>query len=85
MIGVEIVLAPEADYLPTDPALEIGGTFGESTDPEMTFAVLGDSTAAGVGAGDPGPHLRDAARETDHGGGVSRSPRSVRRLRRTHP
>ena len=53
MIGVEIVLALRREYLPTDPALEIGGTFGETTDPEMTFAVLGDSTAAGVGAGDP--------------------------------
>jgi lysophospholipase L1-like esterase len=53
MIGVEIVLALRREYLPTDPALEIGGTFGERTDPEMTFVVLGDSTAAGLGAGDP--------------------------------
>lgn len=42
------------DYLPTEPALEIGGTFGPADGMPLTLAVLGDSTAAGVGAGSPG-------------------------------
>lgn len=53
MVGLEIVLALRREYLPTEPALEIGGTYGEPEDPALTFVVLGDSTAAGVGAGDP--------------------------------
>jgi lysophospholipase L1-like esterase len=31
--------------------LAIGGSFGEEDDPPLTFVVLGDSTAAGVGSG----------------------------------
>ncbi len=50
MIGVEILIAVRREYIPTEPALEIGGTFGEGKEP-FTFVVLGDSTAAGVGAG----------------------------------
>jgi len=49
MVGIEIVLALKREYLATEPALEIGGTFGSASDPPLTFAVLGDSTAAGVG------------------------------------
>ena len=50
MIGVEIVLALRREYLPTEPALEIGGVFGDEG-PIRTLVVLGDSTSAGVGAG----------------------------------
>lgn len=51
-LAVEAYLAVTADYLPTAPALDVGGTFGDPGDPPLTFVVLGDSTAAGVGAGD---------------------------------
>ena len=55
LVGVEIVLALRREYLPTEPALEIGGSFGESGPgvEQLRFVVLGDSTAAGVGAGSP--------------------------------
>lgn len=49
LVGIEILVALRRDYLPTEPALVIGGTFGRG-DP-LTFVVMGDSTAAGVGAG----------------------------------
>ncbi len=54
MIGVEIVLAMRREYLPTEPRLEVEGTFvsGGSGDRQLRFIVLGDSTAAGVGASD---------------------------------
>lgn len=51
LLGAEVWLAVRRDYLPTTPALEIGGTFGDVDAPPLTFVVLGDSTAAGVGAG----------------------------------
>jgi lysophospholipase L1-like esterase len=51
VLGVEVYLALNHDFLPTSPALEIGGTFGPSDGPRVSFVVLGDSTAAGVGAG----------------------------------
>ncbi|MEA2498037.1 MAG: acyl-CoA thioesterase [Actinomycetota bacterium] len=49
-VGVEIVLALRREYLPTEPVLEISGRFGSEGEP-LNFVVLGDSTAAGVGAG----------------------------------
>ena len=52
VVGVEIVIALRRDYLPTEPVLEIGGSFGESGAEPLRFTVLGDSTGAGVGAGD---------------------------------
>ena len=53
LIGIEIYLAYNREYLPTEPALEIGGTFGPAGGEPLRFVVLGDSTAAGLGAGDP--------------------------------
>jgi lysophospholipase L1-like esterase len=53
LLGGEVLAAAMRDYLPTEPPLEIGGSFGVPTDPPLVFAVLGDSTAAGVGAGTP--------------------------------
>lgn len=50
MIGGEILLALRREYLPTEPALVIEGTFGDPADPPLRFVVLGDSTAAGLGA-----------------------------------
>ncbi len=49
MIGVEVVIAIRREYLPTEPALDIGGVFGEAG-PIKTVVVMGDSTGAGVGA-----------------------------------
>lgn len=51
LLGVEVVLVLRREFLPTVPALRIGGTFGDVDAPPLTFAVVGDSTAAGVGAG----------------------------------
>jgi lysophospholipase L1-like esterase len=51
VLGVEVYLALNRDYLATTPALDVGGVFGDAGEEEVTFVVLGDSTAAGVGAG----------------------------------
>lgn len=53
VLGVEIYLAYNREYLPTAPALELGGTFGPPAGKPLRFTVLGDSTAAGLGAGSP--------------------------------
>ena len=52
VVGVEVFVALSREYEATDPAMEIGGMFGPAEAPPLTFVVLGDSTAAGVGAGD---------------------------------
>lgn len=51
LLGIEVFLAFTRDYLPTSPVLELGGTFGPPDGRPLTFVVLGDSTAAGLGAG----------------------------------
>ena len=51
VLGVEIMLALTREYLPTEPILEIEGNFGPQDGTPLSFVVLGDSTAAGVGAG----------------------------------
>ena len=56
MVGVEVVLAMRRDYLPTAPAMQLGGAFGPEDATPLKLVVLGDSTAAGVGA----PSPRDA-------------------------
>jgi lysophospholipase L1-like esterase len=53
LILVEIGHAYTREYLPTTPALELGGTFGPPGGTPLRFVVLGDSTAAGLGAGSP--------------------------------
>jgi lysophospholipase L1-like esterase len=53
LILVEVGLAYTRDYLPTEPAMQLGGTFGSSDGRPLRFVVLGDSTAAGLGAGSP--------------------------------
>lgn len=53
VLGVEIVLALRREYLPTGPPLELDARFGPETGPVLSFVVLGDSTAAGVGAETP--------------------------------
>lgn len=53
LILVEVGLAYTREYLPTTPALELGGTFGPADGTPLRFVVLGDSTAAGLGAGSP--------------------------------
>jgi lysophospholipase L1-like esterase len=53
LLGFEVYLAYTREYLPTSPALELGGTFGPPDGRPLTFVVLGDSTAAGLGAGSP--------------------------------
>lgn len=51
LLVIEIGLAYTRDYLPTTPSLELGGTFGPQGGQPLRFVVLGDSTAAGLGAG----------------------------------
>ena len=53
VLGAEIYLAYTREYLPTAPALELGGAFGAPDGKPLRFTVLGDSTAAGLGAGSP--------------------------------
>lgn len=52
VVGVEVLLAYRRDYLPTEPVLDIRGTYGPDGGEPLNFVVLGDSTAAGVGAGE---------------------------------
>lgn len=54
LLGAEVVGAMRRDYLSTEPALEIAGEFGSQAGSELELVVLGDSTAAGVGAGTAG-------------------------------
>lgn len=53
VLGVEIWLALNREYLPTDPPMVLGGTFGDPDGGTLRFVVMGDSTAAGLGADDP--------------------------------
>src|SRR5665809_13695 len=53
LIGIEIVIALRREYLPTEPALKLDDTFGDPSDDAVTLVVMGDSTAAGLGAGEP--------------------------------
>ena len=53
LIGIEIVLALRREYLPSEPAFKLDDTFGDPGDEAITLVVMGDSTAAGLGAGDP--------------------------------
>ena len=53
LIVAELVLAVRRAYLPTEPAMELGGAFGPSGGKPLRFVVLGDSTAAGLGATSP--------------------------------
>ena len=53
LVAIEVVLAVRREYLPTEPAMELGGLFGPPDGPMIRFAVLGDSTAAGLGASSP--------------------------------
>lgn len=53
LLGIEIVIALRRDYLPSDPPLELDDTFGNPGGEAIKFVILGDSTAAGLGAGVP--------------------------------
>jgi lysophospholipase L1-like esterase len=53
LIGIEVVITMRRDYLHTEPVMDLGGTFGPPDGVRLRFAVLGDSTAAGLGAGSP--------------------------------
>ncbi len=50
LLGVEILLALRREYLPTEPVMVIEGSFGPRDGAPLRFVVLGDSTAAGLGA-----------------------------------
>ncbi len=50
VLVVEGLLAARREYLPAESAPAVDGSFGEDTDPECRLVMLGDSTAAGVGA-----------------------------------
>jgi lysophospholipase L1-like esterase len=53
LVGIEILVALRREYLPTEPAFKLDGVFGAPEDESVALVVLGDSTAAGVGAGAP--------------------------------
>ena len=53
LVGIEIVIALRREYLPTEPALKLDDTFGDPGDEAITHVVMGDSTAAGLGANEP--------------------------------
>ena len=53
LVGAEIYLALTREYLPTAPAMKLGGRFGAAGGRPLRFTVLGDSTAAGLGASGP--------------------------------
>ena len=53
ILGAEIFLAWRREYLPTEPAFVIGSTAGPEDGRPLSFVVLGDSTAAGLGASGP--------------------------------
>lgn len=54
VVGAEIWLALRREYLPTDDPHELNARFGPASGNELRFVVLGDSTAAGLGATDAG-------------------------------
>ena len=49
VLGIEVWLALRREYLPTDHPLDLNRTFGSSAGSPLRFAVLGDSTSAGLG------------------------------------
>ena len=51
VLGAEVWLALSREYLPTDDPFQLSGRFGPASGDELIFVVLGDSTAAGLGAG----------------------------------
>ncbi len=51
VLGIEIALAVNRRYVSSTPPLELDGSFGPAGGDPLRFVVLGDSTAAGVGAG----------------------------------
>jgi lysophospholipase L1-like esterase len=51
LVVVEALLAARRSYLPAESAPEIDGDYGDPADPTVRLVLLGDSTAAGVGAG----------------------------------
>lgn len=53
IVGAEIFLAWRREYLPTEPAFTIGSEAGPEDGRPLRFVVLGDSTAAGLGASGP--------------------------------
>ena len=51
VLGAEVWLALRREYLPTDPPLDLAGSFGPQDAEPLRFVVLGDSTSAGIGSG----------------------------------
>jgi lysophospholipase L1-like esterase len=49
LLGVEALLVTRREFLSADTAPPIGGTYGRAFAPPLRLAILGDSTAAGVG------------------------------------
>ena len=49
LLGAEAWLATRREYLSAESAPPVGGTFGRAFAPPLRLAVLGDSTAAGIG------------------------------------
>lgn len=53
VVAAEVVAAATREYLPADSAPPVEGTFGAVAGAPLRLAILGDSTAAGVGADAP--------------------------------
>ncbi len=49
LLGVEALVVSRREFLSAETAPSIGGTFGRAFTPPLRLAVLGDSTASGVG------------------------------------
>ncbi|HEX8003229.1 MAG TPA: SGNH/GDSL hydrolase family protein [Mycobacteriales bacterium] len=49
LLAVEALAATRREYLAAETAPPVGGTFGRAFAPPLRLAVLGDSTAAGIG------------------------------------
>lgn len=53
LLLVEVLLAARRSYLSAEEAPDVSGDVGDPADPTVRIAILGDSTAAGVGASSP--------------------------------
>ena len=49
LLAAEAVVVSRREFLSADSAPSVGGTFGRAFAPPLRLAVLGDSTAAGIG------------------------------------
>ena len=63
VLGAEAAYAGSRDYLPPESAPVLPAGYGDPAAPALDLAVLGDSTAAGIGASGPGGTVAGALAE----------------------